>query len=453
MRKALREGGEVAPRPERQGKAEPNRERIILETRLCQGNLSLVHEELVKEGIDIGYSTVARFVHDNELLKAPKPPAGRYEFGPGVEMQFDTSPHRPKFKNGKRKCQCASLAFKYSHAFFFQYYPRFSRFEARVFLTEAARYFEGVCGRCIIDNSNVVLLHGTGENAVPCPEFEVFGKRFGFKFEAHEIGDKDRSGAVERPFHYYENNFLRKRVFENFPDLNAQARAWCDEKNGKYRKRLKTSPKELLVAELPYLKPLPVFIPEVYQLHQRLLDLEGYFHVHGNSYTAPYRLIGQTLEVRETIDNVTAFYKHQEVAAHEKAEHGKGARKTDKAHRPARGVLKKDKARPIPQEVALRQDSQVVDKYVGELKKRSVGRAIARLKRLDRMRREYPRDAFRKAVETALSFGMYDLARLENMILRNIAGDYFRIDEQGPSGADNDGPGEPQPKTMEDDDE
>ena len=223
VRKALREGGEVAPRPERQGKAEPNRERIILETRLCQGNLSLVHEELVKEGIDIGYSTVARFVHDNELLKAPKPPAGRYEFGPGVEMQFDTSPHRPKFKNGKRKCQCASLAFKYSHAFFFQYYPRFSRFEARVFLTEAARYFEGVCGRCIIDNSNVVLLHGTGENAVPCPEFEVFGKRFGFKFEAHEIGDKDRSGAVERPFHYYENNFLRKRVFENFPDLNAQA--------------------------------------------------------------------------------------------------------------------------------------------------------------------------------------------------------------------------------------
>lgn len=453
MRKALREGGEVAPRPEREGKAGPHRERIIKEVRLCRGNLSRVREELLNDGIDIGYSTLARFVHEHNLVKAPKPPAGRYEFGPGLEMQFDTSPHHVEFKDAVRLCQCASLVFKYSHAFFFQYYPRFSRFEARVFMTDALCYFEGACARNIIDNTNVVLLHGTGEDAVPCPEFKAFQERFDFRFVAHRVGDKNRSGAVERPFHYYENNFLVKRIFTDFRQLNARARSWCDEKNRTYRKRLKARPSELLVTELPYLKPLPAYIPEVYQLHQRVVDLEGYFHLHANSYSAPYRLIGQPLEVRETVDKVTAYYKHQEVAVHDKAEHKKGVRKTQKAHRPPRGVFEKERLRPIPQEAALRQVSEVIGQYVNALKKRSVGRGAARIKRLDRLRQEYPTDAFQRAVQDALAFGMYDLGRLENMVLRRIAGTYFRMDETDDSGRDDLAPVLPPPEHKEDSNE
>jgi len=31
------------------------------------------------------------------------------------------------------------------------------------------------------------------------PEMEAFGERFGFQFRAHELGDANRSGRVERP--------------------------------------------------------------------------------------------------------------------------------------------------------------------------------------------------------------------------------------------------------------
>jgi len=31
------------------------------------------------------------------------------------------------------------------------------------------------------------------------PEMAAFADRFGFRFEAHRIGDADRSGRVERP--------------------------------------------------------------------------------------------------------------------------------------------------------------------------------------------------------------------------------------------------------------
>ena len=44
------------------------------------------------------------------------------------------------------------------------------------------------------------------------------------------------------------------------------------------------------------------------------------------------------------------------------------------------------------------------------------------------MRRTYPRQAFFAAVETALQYGLYDLHRLEHLILERVAGDFFQID-------------------------
>ena len=48
---------------------------------------------------------------------------------------------------------------------------------------------------------------------VPVPEMEAFAEHFGFRFVAHERGDANRSGRVERPFHFVEHNFLAGRTF------------------------------------------------------------------------------------------------------------------------------------------------------------------------------------------------------------------------------------------------
>jgi len=50
------------------------------------------------------------------------------------------------------------------------------------------------------------------------------------------------------------------------------------------------------------------------------------------------------------------------------------------------------------------------------------------LRQLLRMAREYPRDAFLAAVAEAAHYGLYDLERLERMILRRIASEYFQLD-------------------------
>jgi len=44
-------------------------------------------------GIEIAYSTLTRLIREHTELRTPKKRSGIYTFGPGEEMQHDTSPH------------------------------------------------------------------------------------------------------------------------------------------------------------------------------------------------------------------------------------------------------------------------------------------------------------------------------------------------------------------------
>jgi hypothetical protein len=66
-------------------------------------------------------------------------------------MQHDTSPHRVAVGGVEKAIQIASLVLCFSRMIFFQIYARFTRFECKVFLTEALQYFGGVATRAKID--------------------------------------------------------------------------------------------------------------------------------------------------------------------------------------------------------------------------------------------------------------------------------------------------------------
>ncbi|WP_240611775.1 hypothetical protein [Acidiferrobacter sp. SPIII_3] len=117
----------------------------------------------------------------------------------------------------------------YSRRLFVQYYPRYSRFEAKQFLLDAARFMEGVCPICLIDNTSVMLASGAGADAIMAPEMAAFARTLGFAFRAHRVGHPDRKGRIERTFFFIETNFLPGRRFTDFDDLNRQAFAWCRE--------------------------------------------------------------------------------------------------------------------------------------------------------------------------------------------------------------------------------
>ncbi|MCK7539532.1 MAG: ATP-binding protein [Marinilabiliales bacterium] len=134
-----------------------------------------------------------------------------------------TTPRRTACASASKTvtAQCAGLVLAYSRRLFVQYYPRYSRFEAKQFLLEAARFMDGVCPVCIIDNTSVMLAGGAGENALIAPEMAAFARTLGFEFRAHRVGHPDRKGRIERNFFFVETNFLPGRSFTDFDDLNA----------------------------------------------------------------------------------------------------------------------------------------------------------------------------------------------------------------------------------------
>jgi len=280
----------------------------------------------------------------------------------------------------------------------------------------------------MIDNTHVVVLRGSGRDMVPVPEMAAFGERFGFVFVAHAIGNANRSGRVERPFHFVERNFLAGRTFSSWEDLNQRAREWCDKVNATYKKHIRAVPRELFAVERLHLQPLAAWIPEVYRLQQRLVDIEGYVALHTNRYSVPVDWIGRRVEVRETKDKVEIQLDARRLVTHRRIAEAEHQRITLAEHRPPRGqrVPRPD---PHPEENAILTAAPELTEYVAGLKQRSRKVITLALRQLLRFVREYPREPLLGAVRDAARYGLYDLDRLERMILRRVTREYFLLNE------------------------
>jgi len=438
VRRILEGGIAEVPEFRRLSKVEPYREEILAQLKGCKGNLIRVHEKLVDGGAVLSYQALTEFCRRNEIGHAPPQPSGEYHFKLAEEMQHDTSPHKVQIGDRVRVLQDASLVLCHSRMLFHQYYPTFNRFWCKVFLTEALKYFGGACGRCMIDNTHVVVLQGSGASMIPVPEMEVFAERFGFVFKAHAIGHANRSARVERNFRYIETNFLAGRTFKDWDDLNQQALAWCDQVNAKFKRSLHAAPRELFLQEQPLLRPLPIWVPTVCQIENRIVDSRGYVSIRGNRYSVPYALIGRQVEVHETKGQIVAYEGRTIVATHAKVLEALDQTVTEPSHRLPRGQGRPKKAPPREEEELFRLEPLLVD-YTVAIKARCPGRYIRMLRQLLGMLRDYPRPALLAAVSAAQEYGLYDLDRLDRMVLRNVARDYFVLD---PGGFDQDGAGQ-----------
>jgi hypothetical protein len=425
VRDIIRLGSAEVPRILRPEKAAGHVDDIRALYARCKGNLVRVHEELIAEGGQLSYQALTGFCRRHGIGHEPPKPAGRYHFKPGEEMQHDTSPHDVEIGGQLRRVQTASLVLCYSRMRFIQLYPTFNRFICKLFLHDALHYFGAAASRCMIDNTHVVVLKGTGADMVPVPEMAAFADRLGFEFKAHEKGDANRSAHVERGFDHVEGNFLAGRDFDDFADANREAVIWCDKINGKYRREIHCSARELFAAEKPALKPLPLWTPDIYVLHHRIVDTEGYVHADGQIYSVPYQLIGRQVEVRETKDKVLVFDGPRVVAEHDRTFTFEKRRSTKEEHRPPRGKGGYSLRESTPEERELLAAESWLAAYAKQVKARASTRWPERMRRLLQMRRDYPAKPFFDGVQSAAHYGLYDLDRLERIVLRNIATEYF----------------------------
>ena len=432
--KAVLEQGEVEPKAaERGSQLDAHLDEIRALHALCRdcdGRVNMVRvweklqDQLAKEGkkLEASYQALTWFCRQHGIGVEAKVPSGRIVTEPGEESQHDTSPHVLSLSGKKVTRQCASLVLGYSRMLYVQYYPRFDRFQMKVFLTEAYEYFGGVCARCVIDNTSVALACGAGKNAQMAAEVEAFEERFGFHFLAHEIMHSDRKGKVERPHHFVERNFLVGRTFVDDADLNHQLLEWVEKANRRRLREFKASPIELFAAEKPKLRQLPVYVPEVYRLWPRMVDHYGCVSLHGYKYPAPTAYLDKHIMVRETKDRVILQDGHQELANH--AKKIEGSPQAPVVH-PA--VPRRQRSAQLAEEGKLKALGEGMVAYLAALKVARGARYFWSVRKLWRLSCQYRDADLLAAVVRAGEHGMFDVNRVETMLLQNVAQNDYQL--------------------------
>jgi hypothetical protein len=178
------------------------------------GRAQRVHEKLIEEeGINVAYSTLTQMLREQGLSKNRSGRCHRVPDEPGVEIQHDTSPYRVRLGGMSGPVQGSLIYFRYSKIRYLKFYRSFKRFGMKCFFHEALVYWGYAAKNCIIDNTNLARLRGTGANAVIVPEMECFANQYGFKFVCHEKGHANRKAGNERGFYTVETNFFPGRSF------------------------------------------------------------------------------------------------------------------------------------------------------------------------------------------------------------------------------------------------
>jgi hypothetical protein len=160
-----------------------------------------VYEKLVEEeGVAVTYSTLTRTLRQLGISQPQRQRCHRVPDEPGLEMQHDTSLYQVELA-GRRVPLVASLIYlRYCKRRYLKFYRAFDRFKIKCFFHQGLMFWGYAAGQCIIDNTNLARLRGTGAHALIVPEMEAFAKQYGFVFRCHEIKHCNRKAGEERSF-------------------------------------------------------------------------------------------------------------------------------------------------------------------------------------------------------------------------------------------------------------
>jgi hypothetical protein len=210
--------------------------------------------------------------------------------------------------------------------------------------------------------------------------------------------------------------------------VNAQGCTWCQQvANAKPKRILGMSPQAAYAMEKAHLRTLPAYIPPVTEIHYRMVDCYGFVHLDTNRYSVPERWVGKQVAVHKRPEQVLVYADRIQIAAHPRLIGQRQGEQRAAGHHPR--LERRRAAGPSPQEQALTGRDPRLDTYVVALKKRASGRGVGKLRRLLELKRTYPAEPFLAAIEQALRYGLFDLARLERLILERVAGDFFDLEE------------------------
>jgi transposase len=195
----------------------------------------------------------------------------------------------------------------------------------------AFAFFGGVPARVVPDNLKAAVVRASFTEPEASRGYRECAEHYDFLIDPNPPRRPQLKGKVEQGgVHYVTRNFLAGRCALGVPDsppqpmdtLNQGLRHWCVEVAGRrLHGTTKQQPLERFqTVEQAALRPLPAtpYVPAVWKRVTVYRDC--YVTFEGAYYSAPYRLVGQTLWLRAGTRPVEVYdAQHELVATHDRA--------------------------------------------------------------------------------------------------------------------------------------
>lgn len=196
--------------------------------------------------------------------------------------------------------------------------------------------FGGVPARIVLDNLKAAITSACVHDPLVQRAYRECAAHYGFLIDPNPPRTPHLKGKVESGVHYVKRNFLAGRALAAIDDSNAALRQWTMDVAGK---RVHGTTKQQPLArfrtvEQPTLLPLPLLPYDLAVWKQVTLHRDCHVVFAGSFYSAPFRLVGQSLWLRAGARTVHIYDAgYHLVAIHDRATHP-GERQTILAHLP-----------------------------------------------------------------------------------------------------------------------
>jgi transposase len=338
VRRYLRQGGPVAFRkPVRRtafdGLDEWLRERFFRHG----GNADVVRQELASElGIVIGLRSVELRVHRwRRELKAQMRATVRFETAPGHQMQIDFGDTRVWIGGERVRVHLFVATLGYSRRLHLRASLRERQADWFEGMEGAFLRFGGVPAEVLFDNPKALVEHhdATTREVRFNGRLHAFARYWGFAPRACAPYRARTKGKDERGVGYVKKNAIAGRRFESWAALEAHLDRWMREvADQRVHGTTGVAPAERFAQEAGALRPLGARAP-FGQLRDlvRKVQADCAIDLDTNSYSVPWRLIGESVQVVVLGGRVIVRHAGEVVADHALCR-GRRQRIVERAH-------------------------------------------------------------------------------------------------------------------------
>ena len=287
VRKYLRGTPSAVPRPPRPSKLDPYKDQV---RRWVQEDHLLNCVTMRARRQPLGYSgrisILKDFVHTLRPPQAGHFPVRRYETPPGEQLQFDWGEFRYEQAGVPHKLYGFAAILSYSRMRFICFSKRADTPTLIRSLMAAAEYFGGLAKAFLTDRMKSVLLAMDGHTPLWNPQFADFLAAIGVVPRVCRPYTPQTKGKIERSIGVIKSGFWPGVQFTDLADLNAQALADCQRRNGLVHQTTRVRPLDRWPAE--NLRSLPRgFAWERFRAEERKVSWDGYVSFDGVLYGVP----------------------------------------------------------------------------------------------------------------------------------------------------------------------